>query len=96
MADREEDVKKVELVMEVSEVKDEEADDDDDTQEGKLPVNSPGSLFATEGWSEQNDMDISYSRMAIPEHAIPTHKVIDAIIAIARDIGNGSGVFFCR
>lgn len=94
-ADVEEDVKKVDLVMEVEPIKDEDDDDDDPNKEAPLPIMTPGSLFLPEGWSEKNDLDIQYQRMCIPENTIPSLATVDQIITLSKEIGDGSGIFFC-
>lgn len=94
-ADVEEDVKKVDLVMEVEPVQDEEEDDDDPNKEAPLPIMTPDTMFQPEGWLEKNGLDIQYQRMCIPENTIPSLATVDQIITLSKEIGDDSGVFFC-
>lgn len=94
LADREEDVKRVEIVMEVEEKKSEEEEEGDNKKPGVLPVRTVAELFKPEGWSEQNEVDVQYSRMSIGDHTFPEHAVVDGLLTVAREVSPGVALFF--
>ncbi len=95
LADKEEDVKRVEIVAEVNEERKEDEDEAEAKKPGKLPVRDVASLFKEEtGWCAQNEVDCQYSRMQIPNDTFPDLKTVDSILTLAREIQPGMALFF--
>jgi hypothetical protein len=95
LADVEDDVKRVEIVMEVDETKNEDEDDDDEKTPGELPVIPVADLFKPEtGWAELNELDIQYQRLDIGDEKIPSVETLQAVHGLALEVAGGSGMFF--
>jgi radial spoke head protein 1 len=93
LADVEEDVKRVEIVLEVDETKEDE-EEEEEKGPGNLPVMPVADIFKPEGWTESNDLDITYSRMNIHDEKIMSVTDMDAICLLAREAQAGSAIFF--